>query len=142
MTAAGRSASGFGMAVQDYVLWACDFERAFAFENQRDSRLDTDHRGAYFGEQFHRRRTNRRAIEAHVLSGFRCFGNHQSRTDQPGCAAQRDVRTFQRLHRGDHSVADCDRLTDVVGAESARDLECEIEIAALRWSGLGTVADA
>ena len=59
-----------------------------------------------------------------------------------GRAAQRGVRSLQRFHRGDHSVANGDRLSDVVAAEAARDLECEIEIAPLRRSRIGTGADA
>ena len=57
-------------------------------------------------------------------------------------APQRRVGSFQRLDRGDHSVANRDRLSDVVCAKPPRDVECEIEIAHLRRSGFGTCADA
>ena len=106
------------------------------------ARFDADHCRLDLGEQFHRSGADRGPIEAQVLSRLRRFRHHQARADQRGRTAQRGVGPFERFDRGDHAVADGDRLPDVVAAEAARDRECEIEIARLRGSRLGTCAEA
>ena len=49
-TAARSSANGYGIAVYRHVFRAREFERAIAFENQRDAGFKANHRRAYFGE--------------------------------------------------------------------------------------------
>src|ERR1700691_2038721 len=74
ITAARSSNTGFGITVDRQVFRAREFERAIAFENQRDARFDAEHRRTDFGQQFHRGRANRGAIEAQVLPRLRRLG--------------------------------------------------------------------
>ena len=96
--------------------------------------------------------SNRRQVEATVLSGFRrldknadaCRLGQTSLAAQLGDARQQIVGAFGGFYRGYHSVADRDGLSDIELAQLARDLEGEIEIFQLSqsWFGAGGEAGA